>query len=110
MIVISFRLDVNRFGSMKGNKSFAKVNDKVVPIIFDPATYYGDREADIAMTYLFGGFGADFYKGYESEWPLPEVSLSVALFCGDESCLYCHEMCLVAVDAARLNRSPTHEL
>lgn len=33
-----------------------------------------DREADIAMTYLFGGFkNADFYKGYEWEWPLPEV-------------------------------------
>jgi fructosamine-3-kinase len=56
-----------------GNKGFAKVDDgNVVPVIFDPATYYGDREADIAMTYLFGGFGSDFYDGYESEWPLPE--------------------------------------
>ena len=26
------------------------------------------------MTYVFGGFGPDFYDGYESEWPLPEVS------------------------------------
>lgn len=50
------------------------MDGKVVPIIFDPATYYGDREADVAMTYLFGGFGSDFYEGYESEWPLPEVS------------------------------------
>lgn len=55
-----------------GNKGYAKVNDKVVPVIFDPATYYGDREADVAMTYVFGGFGPDFYDGYESEWPLPE--------------------------------------
>ena len=55
-----------------GNKSFAKVDGKVVPVIFDPATYYGDREADIAMTYVFGGFGSDFYEGYESEWALPE--------------------------------------
>jgi fructosamine-3-kinase len=55
-----------------GNKSFAKVDGKVVPVIFDPATYYGDREADIAMTYVFGGFGCDFYEGYESEWALPE--------------------------------------
>lgn len=55
-----------------GNKSYAKVDGKVVPVIFDPATYYGDREADIAMTYLFGGFGSDFYEGYESVWPLPE--------------------------------------
>ena len=55
-----------------GNKGYAKVDGKVVPVIFDPATYYGDREADIAMTYIFGGFGPDFYEGYESEWPLPE--------------------------------------
>lgn len=58
-----------------GNKSYAKVDGKVVPVIFDPATYYGDRESDVAMTYLFGGFGADFYEGYESEWPLPEVRI-----------------------------------
>jgi len=55
-----------------GNKGYAKVDGQVVPVIFDPATYYGDREADIAMTYLFGGFGNDFYEGYESEWSLPE--------------------------------------
>jgi fructosamine-3-kinase len=42
------------------------------PAIFDPAVYYGDREADIAMTHLFGGFDASFYRGYEDEWPLPE--------------------------------------
>jgi protein-ribulosamine 3-kinase len=41
------------------------------PWIFDPAVYYGDREADIAMTHLFGGFGASFYSAYESAWPLP---------------------------------------
>jgi len=40
------------------------------PIIFDPATYYGDREADIAMTELFGGFGGEFYTAYNSAWPL----------------------------------------
>ena len=55
-----------------GNKGFCKKDGKVVPVIFDPATYYGDREADVAMTYLFGGFSSDFYDGYESEWPLPE--------------------------------------
>jgi fructosamine-3-kinase len=37
----------------------------------DPATYYGDREADLAMTYLFGAFPDTFYQGYEEEWPLP---------------------------------------
>ena len=34
------------------------------PVIFDPAFYYGDREADIAMTHLFGGFDARFYAAY----------------------------------------------
>ena len=53
-----------------GNMGYCKINGNSVPVIFDPATYYGDREADIAMTELFGGFGPDFYKGYESEWPL----------------------------------------
>ncbi|WP_150049425.1 MULTISPECIES: fructosamine kinase family protein [Methylomonas] len=40
------------------------------PVIFDPACYYGDREADIAMTELFGGFGADFYAAYQGGFPL----------------------------------------
>jgi protein-ribulosamine 3-kinase len=40
------------------------------PVIFDPATYYGDREADLAMTRLFGGFGPEFYAAYEATWPL----------------------------------------
>jgi fructosamine-3-kinase len=40
------------------------------PAIFDPAAYVGDRETDIAMTRLFGGFDAGFYRGYETEWPL----------------------------------------
>ena len=39
------------------------------PVIFDPAVYYGDREADIAMTRLFGGYGKDFYTAYEAAWP-----------------------------------------
>ena len=40
------------------------------PVIFDPATYYGDREADIAMTELFGGFSHAFYSAYNEAWPL----------------------------------------
>ena len=40
------------------------------PVIFDPAVYYGDRETDLAMTRLFGGFGRAFYDAYESAWPL----------------------------------------
>ncbi len=42
------------------------------PVIYDPAFYYGDREADIAMTRLFGGFGADFYAAYNNAWPLDD--------------------------------------
>ncbi|MBV5259653.1 fructosamine kinase family protein [Synechococcus moorigangaii CMS01] len=40
------------------------------PMIFDPAAYYGDREVDIAMTELFGGFPGSFYQGYNAAWPL----------------------------------------
>lgn len=41
------------------------------PILLDPASYYGDRETDLAMTELFGGFQAEFYTGYTETWPLP---------------------------------------
>ncbi|MBF2063403.1 MAG: fructosamine kinase family protein [Calothrix sp. C42_A2020_038] len=42
------------------------------PVIFDPATYYGDREVDIAMTELFGGFSPSFYRGYNEVFPVEE--------------------------------------
>jgi fructosamine-3-kinase len=38
------------------------------PAVFDPAVYVGDREADIAMTELFGGFPADFLAAYRAAW------------------------------------------
>lgn len=40
------------------------------PVIFDPACYYGDRECDVAMTELFGGYAPDFYSAYRAAWPL----------------------------------------
>lgn len=40
------------------------------PVIFDPACYCGDREADLAMTELFGGFPTAFYQAYQQAWPL----------------------------------------
>jgi len=40
------------------------------PVIFDPAVHFGDREADLAMTELFGGFDADFYTAYRAIWPI----------------------------------------
>jgi fructosamine-3-kinase len=50
-----------------GNYAFTRAGE---PTIYDPAVYYGDREADIAMTELFGGFGADFYAAYQADFPL----------------------------------------
>jgi len=50
-----------------GNYAYS---DQGEAVIFDPAVYYGDREADIAMTELFGGFSPKFYAGYEEAWPL----------------------------------------
>jgi fructosamine-3-kinase len=50
-----------------GNLAFDREDQ---PVIYDPATYYGDREAEIAMTELFGGFGSAFYEAYASAWPL----------------------------------------
>jgi fructosamine-3-kinase len=40
------------------------------PVLFDPAVYYGDREADLAMTELNGGFPKAFYAAYEAAYPL----------------------------------------
>jgi protein-ribulosamine 3-kinase len=39
------------------------------PVLIDPAVYYGDREADLAMTSLFGGFSSAFYRSYEAAAP-----------------------------------------
>ncbi len=46
------------------------VDDAGEPVLIDPAGYFGRREADLAMTYLFGGFDARFYAAYEEAWPL----------------------------------------
>ncbi|MBI1906539.1 MAG: fructosamine kinase family protein [Rhodocyclales bacterium] len=40
------------------------------PVLFDPACYHGDRESDLAMSELFGGFPGAFYATYRREWPL----------------------------------------
>jgi len=50
-----------------GNYSFLSDG---TPVIYDPAVYYGDRETDLAMTELFGGFDARFYQAYEETFPL----------------------------------------
>jgi protein-ribulosamine 3-kinase len=40
------------------------------PVLIDPAVYYGHREADLAMTKLFGGFSEAFYSAYQESYPL----------------------------------------
>ncbi|MDO9140164.1 MAG: fructosamine kinase family protein [Methylobacter sp.] len=40
------------------------------PVIYDPACYFGDRETDLAMTELFGGFSPAFYQAYQEAYPL----------------------------------------
>jgi protein-ribulosamine 3-kinase len=40
--------------------------------LIDPAVYYGHREADLAMTKLFGGFDRQFYSSYNEAFPLKE--------------------------------------
>jgi len=42
------------------------------PAIFDPAAYVGDRETDLAMTELFGGFAPAFHAAYRAAWPLAD--------------------------------------
>ncbi len=41
-----------------------------VPVLFDPAVYYGDRETDLAMAELFGGFSPLFFEAYWGAWPM----------------------------------------
>lgn len=43
-----------------------------IPVVFDPAVYVGDREADVAMTELFGGFPSQFAAAYRAQWALDE--------------------------------------
>lgn len=42
------------------------------PVVFDPAVYVGDREADLAMTTLFDGFPGEFHAAYAAAWPLDD--------------------------------------
>ncbi len=51
----------------RGNAGFSAG----APVVFDPAVYYGDRESDLAMTELFGGFPREFYGAYNDILPLP---------------------------------------
>jgi protein-ribulosamine 3-kinase len=48
------------------------VDDSNNPVLIDPSVYYGHREAELAMTRLFGGFDDSFYASYNKEFPLVE--------------------------------------
>ena len=48
------------------------VNEEGFACLIDPAVYYGNREADLAMTKLFGGFDSRFYGAYNEAFPLPD--------------------------------------
>jgi fructosamine-3-kinase len=50
-----------------GNYAFARSGE---PVVFDPAVYYGDRETDLAMTELFGGFSSAFHAAYREAYPI----------------------------------------
>jgi fructosamine-3-kinase len=55
-------------GDLWGGNTLIDAQDR--PVLIDPAVYYGDREAEIAFTELFGGFSARFYAAYHEAWPL----------------------------------------
>lgn len=50
-----------------GNAAVTTAGD---PVILDPATYFGDREVDLAMTELFGRFPKEFYEAYDRAYPI----------------------------------------
>lgn len=50
----------------------AATDDAGTLSLFDPAVYFGDREADLAMSELFGGFPDSFYASYRDSWPLAD--------------------------------------
>jgi len=48
------------------------VDESGLPCLIDPAVYYGHREAELAMTKLFGGFDKTFYEAYNETYPLKD--------------------------------------
>ncbi len=62
-----------------GNAAYDELNNR--PILFDPAPYFGDPVADLAMTRLFGSFPAEFYTGYHAIHPIrPEQDWLEAVY------------------------------
>jgi protein-ribulosamine 3-kinase len=57
-------------GDLWGGNYLCDIENSAV--LIDPAVYYGHREADLAMTHMFGGFSSEFYDAYNSAYPLKE--------------------------------------
>lgn len=55
-----------------GNVAYTQGEQGSIPVIYDPAMYYGDHEVDLAMTELFGGFSSDFYASYREHFVIDE--------------------------------------
>ncbi len=54
-------------GDLWGGNWLISTNN--TPVLIDPAAYYGDREAELAMCHLFGGFPPRFFRAYDEAWP-----------------------------------------
>jgi fructosamine-3-kinase len=51
------------------------------PVLIDPAVYFGDREAELALCHLFGGFPEEFYRAYDAAWsPAPGRAERIPLY------------------------------
>jgi protein-ribulosamine 3-kinase len=50
----------------------AAIDETGMLALFDPAAHFGDRECDLAMSELFGGFPERFYAAYREAWPVPD--------------------------------------
>jgi len=66
--IIPFEKPVLIHGDLWNGNYMVTLNGS--PCLIDPAVYYGHREADIAMTKLFGGFQPEFYHAYNQAWPM----------------------------------------
>ncbi|MEF8709040.1 MAG: fructosamine kinase family protein [Candidatus Accumulibacter propinquus] len=64
----------------------AALDDSGRLALFDPAVYWGDRETDLAMSELFGGFPDSFHAAYREAWPLTDG-------CASASCCTSSTMC-----------------
>jgi len=52
----------------------AAADETGAPVIFDPASYYGHREAELGMMQMFGGFDRHCFDAYAEYWPLADGS------------------------------------